>query len=77
MFLQRMQFSFKMVKLILNRSESRGSVAWQMSGPLCLAKYSAHTSDGQSALRKNRGIPVVIDSPKSKVTSPLARWPLH
>ena len=67
--LQSLQFPLKMVKLILNRSESRGSVAWQeVRSALPCEIFSHVPSDGKTVgMALNRGIPCVVDSPKSKV----------
>jgi len=67
--LQTLQFPLKMVKLILNRSESRGSVAWQdVRSALPCEIFSHVPSDGKTVgMALNRGIPCVIDSPRSKV----------
>ncbi len=68
--LQKLHFPPKMVKLILNRSESRGSVAWQEVRSALTCEILGHIpSEGKvvgTAL--NRGIPCVIDSPKSRVS---------
>lgn len=68
--LQSLHFPMKMVKLILNRSESRGGVAWQEVRSALPCEIFAHIpSDGRAVgMALNRGIPCVIDSPKSKVT---------
>ena len=68
--LQSLQFPIKMIKLILNRSESRGSVAWQeVRSALPTEIFSHIPSDGKVVgMALNRGVPCVIDSPKSKVT---------
>lgn len=67
--LQSLQFPLKMVKLILNRSESHGSVAWQeVRSALPCEIFSHIPSDGKVVgLALNRGIPCVMDSPRSKV----------
>ena len=67
--LQSLQFPLKMVKLILNRSESRGSVAWQeVRSALPCEIFSHIPSEGKTVgIALNRGIPCVLDSPKSKV----------
>lgn len=67
--LQSLQFPLKMVKLVLNRSESRGSVAWQeVRSALPCEIFSHVPSDGKIVgIALNRGVPCVIDSPKSKV----------
>ncbi|HQP09901.1 MAG TPA: ATPase, T2SS/T4P/T4SS family [Candidatus Omnitrophota bacterium] len=73
--LQSLQFPLKMVKLILNRSESRGSVAWQeVRSALPCEIFSHVPSDGKTVgLALNRGIPCVMDSPKSKVAEAFLR----
>ena len=73
--LQNLQFPLKMVKLILNRSESRGSVAWQeVRSALPCEIFSHIPSDGKTVgMALNRGIPCVIDSPKSKVAEAFLR----
>jgi septum site-determining protein MinD len=67
--LQSLQFPVKMIKLILNRSESRGSVAWQEVRQAVPCEIFGHVpSDGKTVgIALNRGVPCVIDSPKSKV----------
>lgn len=67
--LQSLQFPLKMVQLILNRSESRGSVAWQEVRSAVPCEIFSHIpSDGKVVgMALNRGIPCVIDSPKSSV----------
>ncbi len=68
--LQNLQYPLKMVKLILNRSESRGSVAWQeVRSALPCEIFSHIPSDGKTVgIALNQGIPCVVDSPRSKVT---------
>lgn len=67
---KNLQFPQKMVKLILNRSESRGSVAWQEVRSALTCEIFGHVpSDGRAVgLALNRGIPVVIDNPKNTVS---------
>ncbi len=73
--LQSLQFPLKMIKLILNRSESRGSVAWQeVRSALPCEIFSHIPSDGKVVgMALNRGVPCVIDSPKSSVTDAFGR----
>ena len=68
-------FPLKMVKLILNRAESRGGVAWQeVRSALACEIFSRIPSDGRAVgMALNRGIPVIIDSPKSPVTDAFNR----
>ncbi len=68
--LQGLHFPLKMSKLILNRAESRGGVAWQeVQSVLSCEILSLVPSDGRTVgLALNRGIPCVIDSPKTRVS---------
>ncbi len=68
--LQSLQFPLKMVKVILNRSESRGSFAWQeVKSALGCDIFGHIPSDGKAVgMALNRGIPCVIDDPKSRVS---------
>ena len=67
--LQSLHFPLKMVKCILNRSESRGGVAWQEVKSALNCDIFAHIpSDGKIVgMALNRGVPCVVDSPKSRV----------
>ncbi len=67
--LESLHFPLKMVKIVLNRSESRGAVAWQeVKEALPVEIFSHIPSEGRTVgMALNRGIPCVIDSPKSKV----------
>ncbi len=73
--LQGLHFPLKMVKLILNRSESRGSVAWQdVRSALPCEIFSHVPSDGKTVgVALNRGVPCVVDSPRSKVAESFVR----
>lgn len=73
--LQDMHFPLKMVKLVLNRSESRGSVAWQEVRSALTCEIFGHIpSDGKAVgLALNRGVPVVLDDPKTKVAEAFMR----
>jgi len=73
--LENLQFPSKMIRLILNRSESRGSVAWQeVRSALTCEIFSHVPSDGKTVgLALNRGVPCVIDSPKTKVAETFNR----
>jgi len=68
--LQSLHFPFKMIKLILNRAESRGGVAWQeVRTALSCEIFARMPSEGRTVgMALNRGIPCVIDSPRSKIT---------
>jgi ATPases involved in chromosome partitioning len=67
--LQSLHFPLKMVKIVLNRAESKGGVAWQeVRSALPSEIFGYVPSEGRTVgLALNRGIPVVMDSPKSKV----------
>ncbi len=73
--LQSLQFPLKMVKVILNRSESRGSFAWQeVKSALSCDIFGHIPSDGRVVgMALNRGIPCVIDDPKSKVSEAFSK----
>ena len=67
--LQTMHFPFKMVKVVLNRAESRGGVAWQeVRSALTCDIFGLLPSDGRAVgMALNRGVPFVVDSQKSKL----------
>jgi pilus assembly protein CpaF len=73
--IQSLQYPMKMVKLVLNRSESRGSVAWQEVRSALPCEILAHIpSDGKTVgMALNRGVPCVIDSPKAPVSEAFFR----
>lgn len=68
--LSSLHFPLKMVRLILNRAESRGGVAWQeVKDALACEVFALIPSDGKTVgVALNRGVPCVIDSPKAKVS---------
>jgi pilus assembly protein CpaF len=68
--LQSLHFPLKMVQLILNRSESRGGVPWQeVRDTLGCEIFCRIPSDGHTVgMALNRGVPCVVDNPKSKVS---------
>ncbi len=67
--LQEQHFPMKMIKMILNRSESHGGVAWQeVKEALGCELISRVPSDGKVVgVALNRGIPVTVYNPKAKV----------
>ncbi len=73
--MQSLHFPMKMVKVVLNRSESRGGVAWQEVRAALPVEIFAHIpSEGRTVgMALNRGIPCVMDSPKSKVSEAFKR----
>ncbi len=68
--LQSLHFPLKMVRLILNRAESRGGVAWQeVKNALACEVFSLIPSDGKTVgMRFKPRVPCVMDSPKAKVS---------
>ncbi len=68
--LQSLHYPLKMVRLILNRAESRGGVAWQeVKSALTCDIFALVPSDGKVVgMALNRGVPCVVDSPKAKVS---------
>lgn len=63
-----------MIKLVLNRAASRGGKDWQaVQEQLDLEILAKVPSDGKTVgLALNRGVPCVIDSPKSPVTQAIS-----
>jgi len=68
--LQFLLFPLAMIKIILNRAESASSISWQeVRVILPVDIISSIPSEGRTVgLALNRGVPVVIDSPKTKVS---------
>ncbi|MFA4842452.1 MAG: AAA family ATPase, partial [Candidatus Omnitrophota bacterium] len=74
--LQFLHFPLKMIKIVLNRAESASSISWQevrVSLPaeiICLIP-----SEGKIAgLAVNRGIPMVIDNPRTKISLAIKKF---
>ena len=69
--LQSQHFPLKMIKLVLNRAESHGGVAWQeVKDALSCDIITKIPSDGKVVgMALNKGVPVVVDNPKAKVSS--------
>jgi len=68
--LQSIGFPLDMIKVVLNRAESKGSISWQEIKLLLPAEIiSLIPSEGKLVgLAVNRGIPVVVDAPHSKLS---------
>jgi pilus assembly protein CpaF len=66
--LESLHFPLKMVKIVLNRAESTSSISWQeVRTSLPVDIIGRIPSDGRVVGQAtNRGIPVVVDNPKSK-----------
>ena len=67
--LKKLHFPSSMIKLILNRSESRGSVAWQDVRSALSCEILGHIpSEGKAVgMALNKGLPCVLDNPSSQV----------
>jgi len=67
--LSALHFPSQIVKLVLNRSQSRGGVAWQeVRAVLPCDIFAQIASDGRAVgLALNRGVPCITDSPDSSV----------
>lgn len=74
--LQFLHFPLAMVKMVLNRAESASSISWQeVRVSLPIEIISQIPSEGKVAgLAVNRGVPVVIDSPRSKIAMAMKRF---
>jgi septum site-determining protein MinD len=74
--LQSLHFPLKMIKLLLNRAESKSGLSWQeVKLALPCEIISSIPSDGRVVgLALNRGVPVVIDSPSSRVSAGIKKF---
>ena len=68
--IQSLSFPLKMIKLVLNRAESLGGVAWQEVKVALSSEILAHIpSQGKSVCSSiNRQIPLIIDNPRSQAS---------
>jgi len=68
--LQSMGFPLSMIKIMLNRAESKGSISWQEIKVLIPSEVLALVpSEGKTVgFAVNRSIPVVVDNPQSKIS---------
>ena len=68
--MENLHFPLNMVKLVLNRAESRGGVRWGDVRSALRCEIIAHLpSDGRTCgLAVNRGVPFVTDSPRAKIS---------
>jgi pilus assembly protein CpaF len=73
--MESMHFPLNMVKLVLNRAESRGGVHGQDLRPALHCEIiAALPSDGRTAgLAVNRGVPFVMEAPRSKIAEAVKR----
>ncbi len=72
---QSLHFPIKMLKIILNRAESKGGVSWQEIKVLFpLDIFAKVPSEGHTVgLALNRGVPVVLDSRKSRIAEAIKK----
>ena len=73
--LQSLHFPSKMVKIILNRAEAASSLSWQeVTVALPCEMIARIPSEGRKVIEAlNRGVPVVVDDPKAKVSRALEK----
>jgi septum site-determining protein MinD len=73
--LQSLGFPLAMAKIVLNRAESKGSIASQEIKALLPAEIlSMIPSEGRAAaLAVNRGLPLIIDNPMCRFTSAIQK----
>lgn len=69
--LQFLSFPLKMIKLVLNRAESSGGVAWQEVKVALSSEILSHIpSQGKTVCSSiNRQIPLIVDNPRSQVST--------
>ncbi|MDD5429906.1 MAG: ATPase, T2SS/T4P/T4SS family [Candidatus Omnitrophica bacterium] len=73
--LQSIGFPLKMIKILLNRADSKGSISWQEIKLLLPSEIIAlMPSEGKTVgLAVNRSIPLVVDSPNCKITQAISK----
>lgn len=74
--LQFLHFPLTMVKIILNRAESAASISWQEVKVSLPSDIIAQIpSEGRAAgIAVNQGIPVVVNSPRAKISQAIAKF---
>lgn len=74
--LQFLHFPLSMVRIVLNRAESAAGISWQEVRVNLPAEIIAQIpSEGKAVgLALNRGVPVVIESPKTKVSQAIQKF---
>ena len=74
--LQSLHFPLKMLKLLLNRAESKSGLSWQeVKLALPVEIIASVPSDGRVVgLALNRGVPVVVDNPSSRVSAAIKKF---
>ncbi len=73
--LQSLNFPLKMMRIILNRAESVSSISWQeIKATLPIDILVQIPSEGRIVGQAvNRGIPVLADAPRSKITQTISK----
>jgi septum site-determining protein MinD len=73
--LQVLHFPLNMIKLVLNRAESTSSISWHEIRVSLPAEIIAWIPSQGKIVGEavNRGVPVVVDNPKSKVTQAIRK----
>ncbi len=74
--LQSLHFPVRMIKLVLNRAESKSGLSWQeVKLALSSEIVASIPSDGRVVgLALNRGVPVVFDNPSSRVSGAIKKF---
>lgn len=74
--LQSLHFPLKMIKLVLNRAESKSGLSWQeVKLALPCEIIASIPSDGRVVgLALNRGVPVVSDNPAARVSASIKKF---
>jgi pilus assembly protein CpaF len=74
--LQSLHFPLKMIKLLLNRAESKSGLSWQEVKLALPCEIIARVpSDGKVVgLALNRGVPVIVDNPSSRVSTAIKKF---
>ncbi|MEK7849442.1 MAG: ATPase, T2SS/T4P/T4SS family, partial [Candidatus Omnitrophota bacterium] len=74
--LQSLHFPLKMIKLLLNRAESKSGLSWQeVKLALPCEIISSIPSDGRVVgLALNRGVPVIVDNPSNRVSAAIKKF---
>ena len=72
--LQALHFPLEMIKVILNRAESKGGVSWQEVKVVLPCEIIGRIpSEGKTVgLSLNKGVPVVVDNPKCKFSQAIS-----
>lgn len=74
--LQTLHFPLKMLRIVLNRAGASASISWQeIRTSLPIEIIAKIPSEGKAVSQSvNRGIPIVIDSPRAKTTEAIKNF---